>query len=297
MKAAQTRPSNYRATLGLVVIATLVALFGHPAAHAQERKVLAVGVFPYLSTRIMLQTYEPMREYLATRLNRPVSVYTAANYRAYYQKAVRGDFDVAIYPPHLALLAQRESGSVPIARFSRVMHGVFVTTNRSPIIALEQLRGAQLATPDSVALVTILGLEQLVELGMLPSRDYVWRPGVSHNSALLQLQRGSVQLALVANSALDQMPADQRENIRVLGRTEDFPALIIMARRNLPEDTRSALRQALLDWHKTPDGARALESLKFADIVPIGSHELDNFKVYLTATRDALNAPVQAPAR
>lgn len=290
MKTAQTKLRLISRWTALKIALALV-LCSSALAHAQERKILSIGVFPYLSTRVMLQTYEPMREYLATRLNRPVHIYTAANYRAFYQKAVRGDFDIALYPPHLAFLAQREAGSVPIARFSRVMHGVFATTTRSPITALEQMRGMELATPDSLALVTILGLEQLVDLGMLPSRDYVWRHGVSHNSALLQLQRGSVQVALVANSALDQMPPEQRENIRVLGRTEDFPALVIMVRPNLPATTRETVRQALLDWHKTPDGARAIEALKFFDIVSVHPNELDSFRIYTSATRDALNAP------
>lgn len=293
MKTAQKKLLTISRRAALRIALALV-LCSSALADVQERRILSVGVFPYLSTRVMLQTYEPMRDYLATRLDRPVRIYTAANYRAYYQKAVRGDFDVAIYPPHLAFLAQREAASVPIARFSRVMHGVFATTMRSPIVALEQLRGKELATPDSLALVTLLGVEQLVELGMLPSRDYVWRAGVSHNSALLQLQRGSVQVALVANSALDQMPPEQRENIRVLGRTEDFPALIIMVRSNLPASTREAVRQALLEWHLTPDGARAIESLKFSNIVPIHSDELDAFKIYASATRDALNAPLHA---
>lgn len=277
-----------------VAFALVLVLCFSAIAGAQERTTLTVGVFPYLSPRVMLQTYEPMRDYLAARLNRPVHIYTAANYRAYYQKAVRGDYDVALYPPHLAVLAQREAGSVPLARFSRAMHGVFATTTRSPIMALEQLRGVELATPDSLALVTILGLEQLMELGMLPSRDYVWRPGVSHNSALLKLQRGSVQVALVANSALDQIPPEQREDIRVLGRTDDFPALVIMARPNLPPATRETVQQALLEWHKTAAGARAIDALKFANIVPISQGELDSFKIYTSATRGALNAPVYA---
>lgn len=286
--------SRWAARLGAVLA---LVLCSGALAHAHERKTLTVGVFPYLSTRIMLQTYEPMRDYLATRLDRPVHIYTAPNYRAYYQKAVAGDFDVALYPPHLAVLAQREAGGVPLARFSRAMHGVFATTTRSPIRALGQLRGAALATPDSLALVTILGLDHLAQLGMSPGRDYVWRPGVSHNSALLQLQRGRVKVALVANSALDQMPPEQRENIRVLGRTVDFPALIIMARPSLPAATREAVRQALLEWHKISDGARAIESLKFADIVSINSSELDSFEVYISATRDALSASAHAVPR
>lgn len=282
--------------VGVLLVFGLISSKNLLAAHT-DHSGLSVGVFPYLSTRTMLATYEPMRAYLEAVLQRPVNIYTAANYREYYAKAVKGDYDVAIFPPHLALLAQREGGQMPIARFSRVMHGVFVTTSESPINSLQELRGVQLATPDSVALVSILGINQLLELGLLPSRDYVWRPGVSHNSALLNLQRGTAHAALVANSALDQMPPEQRENIRILGRTSDFPALVIMSRRNLPINTRTAIQAALLDWHEQPSGQQLIAALKFAAIVPAQASDLEPFKIYLQATRDALRVPAHEAAR
>lgn len=266
-------------------------------AEQMERDALRVGVFPYLSTRAMLSTYEPMRDYLESALRRPVRIYTAASYRDYYQQSINGVYDVAIFPPHLALLAQKDGGQMPIARFSRAMHGIFVTPAASPIMSLEQLRGMQLATPDSLALVTMLGVNQLTALGMQPQRDYSWRPGVSHNSALLNIQRGGAQVALVANSALDQMPPAQRGNLRVLGRTEEFPSLVIMTRKNLSPAARAAVRAALLEWHLQPGGERQLEILRFEDIVPLLPTDLEPFNVYLNATREALRKSADEAAR
>lgn len=263
-------------------------------ATSGERAALSVGVFPYLSTRVMLTTFEPLRDYLETSLKRPVRFYTAANYRDYYSKAVNGDYDVAIFPPHLALLAQRDGAQTPIARFSRVMHGVFVTTSESPITSLGQLRGVQLATPDSVALVSILAVKQLLSIGLSPSRDYIWRPGVSHNSALLNLQRGTAQVALIANSALDQMPSEQREHLRILGRTSEFPALIVMTRRTLPIRTRDEVKAALLDWHKGAERLDQVAALKFGEIVQLEPSDLGALEIHLAATFDALQAPHEA---
>lgn len=274
----------------------LIGLFPATVA-ARNDAVLSVGVFPYLSTHVLLTTYEPLRTYLQRSIGQPVNIYTARNYSEYYFRAIKGDYDVAIFPPHLALLAQREGGQMAIARFSRIMHGVFVTTTESPITTLEDLRGVQLATPDSASLVAILGVEQLQSLGLLPSRDYSWRPNVSHNSALLNLQRGSAQVALVANSALDQIPPEQRANIRVLAKTDSFPALVIMTRRNLPIKTRMAVQAALLKWHDRPDGRRAVGALKFAEIVSIEANELEPFNVYLQATRNALRKPIDETQR
>lgn len=266
-------------------------------AAGSERAVLSVGVFPYLSTRVMLTTFEPLRNYLEATLKRPVRFYTATNYRDYYSKALNGDYDVAIFPPHLALLAQRDGGQTPIARFSRTMHGVFVTTSESPITSLGQLRGVQLATPDSVSLVSILAVKQLLSVGLVPNRDYSWRPGVSHNSALLNLRRGTAQVALVADSALDQMPSEHREHLRILGRTREFPALIVMARRTLPIRTRDEVKAALLGWHKHAEGRDQVAALKFGEILPLGPRDLEELEIHLAATRDALQAPHEAPRR
>lgn len=245
----------------------------------------------------MLTTFEPLRNYLETSLKRPVRFYTAANYRDYHAKAVNGGYDVAIFPPHLALLAQRDGAQTPIARFSRVMHGVFVTTSKSPITSLEQLRGVQFATPDSVALVSILVVKQRMSIGLLPSRDYTWRPGVSHHSALLNLQGGTAQVALVADSAIDQMPSEQHEHIGILGRTSEFPSSTEMTRRTLPIRTRDAVQAAFFQWKDQAQGREQMAALKFGDIVPVVASDLNPLKVYLSAMLEALQAPVHEAAR
>lgn len=294
--ASRARVPGPSALLPGVLLA--LALFtGNSLAATGELAVLRVGVFPYLSTRVMLTTFEPLRDYLETSLQRSVRFYTAANYRDYYSKAINGDYDVAIFPPHLALLAQRDGAQTPIARFSRVMHGVFVTTSESPITSLGQMRGAHFATPDSLALVSILAVRQLLSVGLVPSRDFIWRPGASHYSALLNLRRGTAQVALVADSALEQMPSEQREDLRILARTSEFPSLIVMARRTLPIRTRNAVQAALLAWDKEATGREQMAALKFGEIVPVVPSDLEPLNVYLPATLEALQAPDHEAAR
>jgi ABC-type phosphate/phosphonate transport system substrate-binding protein len=48
------------------------------ADDASPDKPLEIGVVPYLSARVLIASYEPMRLYLEQVLGKPVKIYTAA---------------------------------------------------------------------------------------------------------------------------------------------------------------------------------------------------------------------------
>ncbi len=83
----------------------LCVLLGWPAALLAQP--LRLGVAPYLSTRSLLVESAPLKDFLADRLRQPVSIGTAANPGKFVQRMIRGDFDVALLPPHFARYMQQ----------------------------------------------------------------------------------------------------------------------------------------------------------------------------------------------
>ena len=65
------------------VIFSVLAISVHPvyAAISPPEKPLEVGVVPYLSTRVLVSSYEPLRLYLEQSLHRPVILYTATGFK------------------------------------------------------------------------------------------------------------------------------------------------------------------------------------------------------------------------
>jgi phosphonate transport system substrate-binding protein len=59
---------------------------------------------PNISARVLLAQYQPMREYLARAMRRPVQVSTAPNWNAFHQRTLGLEYDVVVTAAHLAQL-------------------------------------------------------------------------------------------------------------------------------------------------------------------------------------------------
>ena len=64
--------------------------------------VLRIGVAPHSSARVILQMYQPLRDFLAERLGQPVEIVTAPDFTEFARRALAGNYDVAITTGHQA---------------------------------------------------------------------------------------------------------------------------------------------------------------------------------------------------
>ncbi len=73
-----------------------------PCAQAAESQPLSMGIFPYLSTRALLEVYQPVRVDIAEAMKRPVHLFTAQSFEAYADQARQGGLrrvGVSLCPP------------------------------------------------------------------------------------------------------------------------------------------------------------------------------------------------------
>ena len=96
--------------------ALLFALGGASA----DNTTIEIGILPTLSTRTILATYQPLREYVEEKLGQPVTLVTAADYRTFLDRTQRGEYRFVVTAPHYARLAQSEAGYVPMVRLTRL---------------------------------------------------------------------------------------------------------------------------------------------------------------------------------
>lgn len=235
------------------VLPLALCLSLHTAWAAPERVALDMGVFPYFSTRALLDLYQPMRLHLARELNRPVNLFTALSFKVYADQTRIGAYDIVVTPPHLARLAQRETGYVPIVMFTRELRGVMVVARDSPIQNLQQLRGRIIATPNRLALVTIMGQQLLQESG-LGANDVSLLEVASHNTAVLAVQRGEVDAAMTEAVALAQMPDALRNSVRIIARMPPAPHVMFLVHPRLGMEMMARIKRALLDFAATREG-------------------------------------------
>lgn len=92
------------------------------------KKPLRLGLIPHLSTKLLLQKYGPLINYLEQELQRPVIVNTAPNFRTFIDRVIRGDFDIYLTAPSMAAYHEKHNKHWRLAKFSQKIQGAIVVT-------------------------------------------------------------------------------------------------------------------------------------------------------------------------
>ncbi|MEK6664370.1 MAG: phosphate/phosphite/phosphonate ABC transporter substrate-binding protein [Pseudomonadota bacterium] len=256
--------------------AALALLLGWtgPVIAADTPSGVEVGVFPYLSTRALLDVYEPVRVYLQAELNRPTNLFTATSFKAYADRTQAGEYDVVLTPPHLARLAQREAGYIPLTMYTRELRGVVVVAKASPIQTLQDLKGKRVATPNKIALVSIVGSQLLRDNGLVNDANISIHDVGSHSNAVLAVQRNEAEAAITENAALQQMPDALRNSVRLIAQTQRLPHVMFLAHPRLGQAGVARVRELLLQFANTTEGRAFLKSNGFEGMRPVDEADM-----------------------
>lgn len=255
--------------------------FGLPAATAADGKPLEIGVFPYLSVRAVLTTFQPIRHYLERELGRPVVLYTAPDFRSFIERTQQGEYDVLITAPHCARLAQLQTGYVPLAGFTKELHPIIVVAASSSYKSLADLRGKTVAIPDRLAIVSMMGLRLMREQGIETDRDFRLVSATSHNSAILEVTRANADAAITEAAALQQMPDELRNGVRVIATAGKAPHVMLMAHPRLGHGTIQKLRSLLEQFAtESPEGREFLAATGYESLKPVREAVLKSLDPY-----------------
>lgn len=233
-------------------------------------------MFPYLSTRALLDLYEPVREYLRAELNRPTNLFTASSFKAYVERTQAGGYDVVLTPPHLARLAQREAGYVPLTMFTRELRGVVVVAKSAPIQTLQDLKGKRIATPNKVALVSIVGDQLLRDNGLVNDENILIHDVGSHSNAVLAVQRGEAEAAMTETVALLQIPEEARNSVRIIAQTPRLPHVMFLAHPRLGRAGVARIKALLLQFANTTEGRVFLKNSGFEGMRAVEEADMKN---------------------
>ena len=291
MHSTQTTGVMSVSGIWLVRCLGMGVLFGLGNASADDATI-EIGIIPTLSTRTILTTYQPLREYLEEQIKQPVVLMTAPDYQTFIERTQRGEYRFVITASHFAGLAQAEAGYGPMMRVKRELRGILVTRADSHIKTINDLRGKIVSTPENIAVVTMLGLQLLREHGLEPGRKVTMRAYASFNSAVLAVQHGESDAAFTAQTALNQMPEETRSALRTIATTSAVPHNIFLASKQVPSKEVERMTRLLLDFSEDkPRGAPFFEKIGFLGYVRPTAAELKNLDPYVAELKRQLAAP------
>lgn len=273
--------------LGLVLAMTASTAY---AEGNSAIKPLEIGVVPYLSARVLVTSYEPMRLYLEQALGRPVKIYTAAGFKPFFLNTRQGDYDLVITAAHFARILQKEQKFTPLVRYSAGGRGLVMTALNSPLKKLQDLRGQVIAVPDQLSLANIVCMSHLREHGLKPGTDFKVLEVPSFASAILSVQKGEASAAVSAAGALAQMAPELRESVQPLLDTGEFVSLVFLAHPRLGKKLERLISKKLLKFGSdTSEGKLFFTNNGFGEIVPVTAKDMYSLDRYVADTKRLLN--------
>jgi phosphonate transport system substrate-binding protein len=246
---------------------------------------LRLAVHPYAGALSLANTYRPLQQYLGKSLNRPVEFYTAAIFDAYVASLMAGDYDIAIAPPHFAVLAM-EKGYTPLFHFQAMLEPVLAVHIGSSIRDLATLRGKRIAMADKSAFIRIVVVRWLSENGLVADKDYriIERP--THAASVTAVLAGEADAALSTTTAVAQMAADLKKQLFLVSPGLRFPHLFTLAHSRLGSDGIERLRIALKGFDTSvPEGREFFASTAFGGYEEVSNEAVRRIKPYAEAYR------------
>ncbi len=239
---------------------------------------LRFGVFPSLSPRILVETYQPLAVALEASLGEPVGLETAPDFLAFHRRTVDGEYDLVLTAPHLAWLAWKEDGYLPILRYATPVRGVMIVRADSPYRQMSDLRGKIVAMPDLLAIVGIRMERMLEGAGLRKGRDFKTVNAGSHTNAAVHVREGQADAAVIGIQAFQQLPRELKKGMRIIAETPPMPGQVFLVHGRLGKARARAIAQAIETFTHGEAGKAFLQKGDFGGVIPLEKNELDRVK-------------------
>lgn len=270
----------------LQALASLAMLPLADQVHAAG-KALRLGIMPFNSTLALFKTHQPLREHLQSDLQRPVDLFTAADYFTFLNASLAGEYDLLITGPHFGVLSLK-AGYQPLVRYRAALQPVFVVRKGGDIRRLDDLHGRRIGLSSRLSISSIGGVKWLLDNGLQMGRDYQLYERATHGAAVAAVAVGELDAALTTHTPLRQVPEDVRARVDILPIDVRVPHLMTLAHQRLGKPTLGRLQSSLNGFAASPAGGEFFRTTGYEGYAPISAGDIAALEPYVALTRTLL---------
>jgi phosphonate transport system substrate-binding protein len=245
-----------------------------------------IGVAPHTSARVILEMYQPLRQYLEKELGTHVEIVTATDFDAFARRGLANEFDIAITTGHQARLFQTDAKYIPLLTYKADFKAVALVTVGSPIKKPSELKGKQLLGLSQASLVTLWGLHWLKENKI----DTSTVKFVSASDSVAQLiVAGEAAAGFMSQANLQKLTPAVRSQLRILAESKPMAGRVyVLNKRNASKQKK--IQAALWAFAETPEAKAYFENNKLEGYRKLRTNELKEMDPFASEVRKVLNA-------
>jgi len=272
-------------------IACLIASLGLcPAPALAADKAVEVGVLPNVSARVLMTHYEPMQQYLNRQLPTPVNISTAPDWREFYQRAKRGEYQVVVVAANVARLLERDLGFRSILIYQPRIPALLITRKGDNTELGQLLRGHTVAMANPASLVVFRGLEWLGRAGLNAGDQYQMVQVRRDDSVGNAVLRGESAAGILSMGEFKAHPAAVQEQLSIRATMAEVPSFVVSVAKELSNEQLALWRRHLLAFaESSEEGKEFFRRSGFRGMTPLRERELNELDAFVDKTRQALD--------
>lgn len=249
-------------------------------AFGNETRPLSFGFLPSRSTVSLTQHFAPLRDYLASRLNREVFLETSPDYPSFIKDTNNRKFDFVLTAPHFALLALDSGKYIAPVTYNSALKADILINSDSPIKDIKQLAGKKISIPPETAIISTAAKLYLMEKGLKGKMAPRYIVTNSHNASVHSML-GRDTVAAIASFNVTRQFNKRQAPLKKLASTGPLPGMAFLVARDLPESLQKQFTQTLISMHKTKDGKPALKTMGYPGYRLSRKNEFETARPYL----------------
>lgn len=260
------------------------------AAPAERDEALVVGVLPNVAAATLHSQYEHLKRYLERQNKQKVRIMVPANFKAFFDSLMRGEYDLAVAGPHLARVAQVDRNLVPLVMYEPRIGASLIVPADAGANYTRELQGKSIAFANPQSLVAMYGRHWLsTQMKLEPGRDYEVKAARTDMGVGRLLLTGEASAAIMSQGEFRALPADEASRLKVAEVFARIPNFIVLANAKLASEKANSLRAQLKGFlNDQEDGVPFARATGLTGIVDADNAVLRELDPYVAPTRKAM---------
>jgi len=246
-----------------------------PKIESLAANEMVLGVFPYISARVVAQNFAPAIPALSQAAGKNILLRTATNFEAFSDAIVAASYDIVLVQPFDYAKASQH-GYLPLAAMNGFVQSKFRVLENSPYHQISDFKGKMVALPPVDSANSRLGRKALLQAGLIPGKDVTIEYRKSHEACMQHMRNGGAVACLISDTMLSMVPHEMQLGLRDVGLTEKVPGPLFMVHKRIPEKESKRLQIEILSWKDTEKDRKILNSMQFGDFIKVNINDYIN---------------------
>lgn len=262
-------------TISTLCLALLMVAPAAVLAHPHGDEPILFGIAPQQEPEKVRAMWAPFFRYLEKEVGHPFAFETASSIEEFQKRVLEGRYDIWWGNPLTYVQVSKRLGYQAIARDTTRIAGLLVVLKDDGPKSPKELLGKKVAysAPDAIG-GTLLVQALIAKAGVAPDQVETIYTG-SHDAVYKAVLEGKVAAGGGVPRSFNALPAEQREKLVVLAKTEEVAPQAFAVHPRLYRSVVAKIQRAMLKLNWAPEGKDILQSIQYKEIVVSNDFDYD----------------------